>query len=148
MTSNWTVIEKEWKALWKIKAPGKMIIHLCRFAHDCLPSGTQFLRRHIPADSDCIFCSREEGIEHSILFCQFAEVVWREIKQFILVKLLRKGFVSTERWLFDFLARLDDLQATTLAVTFWHIWEARNEVRKAGIKPSSHRTAGKDHCVC
>jgi hypothetical protein len=28
MVSDWAAQEKEWKAIWKIKAPGKMIIHV------------------------------------------------------------------------------------------------------------------------
>jgi hypothetical protein len=39
--------EKHCKAIWKINAPGKMLIHLWRFAQDCLPSGMQMQRRHI-----------------------------------------------------------------------------------------------------
>jgi hypothetical protein len=37
--------EKHWKNIWKINAPGKMKIHLWRFAQDCLPSGVQMQRR-------------------------------------------------------------------------------------------------------
>jgi hypothetical protein len=143
MVSSWTANDKDWKALWKIKAPGKMIIHLWRFIHDCLPSGLQLCRRHIPAVCDCIFCGRDESIEHSMLFCQFARVVWREIKQLFPRSLLRKDFTATKFWLFDFLARSNEQQATVLAVTFWHIWEARNEARNSKTKPNPSRTAGK-----
>jgi hypothetical protein len=45
-----------WKKLWAIKAPGKMKINLWRFAHDCLPSGSQMVRRHIPASAACGVC--------------------------------------------------------------------------------------------
>jgi hypothetical protein len=31
MFSNWIANEKDWKAIWKIKAPGKMNIYLWRF---------------------------------------------------------------------------------------------------------------------
>ena len=96
MYSNWTVDEKNWKAIWKIKAPGKMNIHLWRFSHDCLPSGVQRCRRQIPADDSCIFCGRSEGAEHSMLFCQFARMVWREIKQFVPLKLNGKEFSSNK----------------------------------------------------
>jgi hypothetical protein len=30
---------KDWKAIWRINAPGKMKMNLWRFAHDYLPSG-------------------------------------------------------------------------------------------------------------
>jgi hypothetical protein len=43
-----------WKKLWAISAPGKMKIHLWRFAHDCLPSGVQLCRRHISVKERCV----------------------------------------------------------------------------------------------
>jgi hypothetical protein len=75
-----TVVNK-WKAIWKINAVGKIIIHVWRFAHHCLPSGVQLCRRQIPADGTCVFCGRTKGIEHALLFYQFACEVCREIKQ-------------------------------------------------------------------
>jgi hypothetical protein len=62
-------MEKNWKLVWKIKAPGKMKIHLWRFAHNCLPSGMQLCKRQVPETGPCIFCGRLEGIEHSLLSC-------------------------------------------------------------------------------
>jgi hypothetical protein len=67
MSSAWVADEKAWKMVWKIQAPGKMNIHLWRFAHDCLPSGHQLCKRQIPADGACIFCGRPESISHAML---------------------------------------------------------------------------------
>jgi hypothetical protein len=141
--SGWTANEKDWKAIWNIKAPGKMKIHIWRFVHDCLPSGVQLVKRHIPADGACVFCGRTESIEHSLLFCQFARTVWREIKQHVPLRLDRKFFASCKQWLFDFFGRSSELQRTALAVGFWHIWEARNESRNSEAKPNPIRTVGK-----
>jgi hypothetical protein len=135
--------EKEWKAFWKIKAPGKMLIHLWRFAHDCLPSGAHLCKRKIPVSGLCTFCDLPEGIEHAMLTCQFARMVWQEVKKHCPIKLERKGFRSPMRWLFDFLARSSELQAYVLAVGFWLIWEARNDKRNEGTKPDPKQTSGK-----
>jgi hypothetical protein len=62
-------------------APGKMKIHLWRFAHDFLPSGTQMQHRNIPSSDACIFCGKEERIEHSLLLCPFARHVWQLVKK-------------------------------------------------------------------
>jgi hypothetical protein len=72
MSSGTEGDSKLWKTLWSVKAPGKMKITLWRFANDCLPSGHQLEKRHVPACPDCIFCGRHETIAHAILFCQFA----------------------------------------------------------------------------
>jgi hypothetical protein len=80
MTSGTDGDSKLWKTLWSVKAPGKMIITLWHFSHDCLPSGHQLQKRHIPACTDCIFCGRHESIEHALLFCQFAREVWEAVR--------------------------------------------------------------------
>jgi hypothetical protein len=64
--------EKNWKAVWSITAPGKMKIVLWRMIHDCLPTGHQLVRRHIPADERCYFCGQQERVEHLLLMCPFA----------------------------------------------------------------------------
>jgi hypothetical protein len=143
LSSSWEADEKAWNALWKIKAPGKMNIHLWCFSHDCLPSGIQLCKRQIPADGTCIFCRRAESIGHAMLFCQFARSVWREVKKFVPLKLNRKEFFSNKQWLFDFLSRSNDLQTTTLAVGFYLIWETRNEARNSDVKANPVRTGGK-----
>jgi hypothetical protein len=43
----------------------------------------------------------------------------------------------------DFLARSSSLLGTVLAVTIWHIWEARNDARNNATEPSCRRVAEK-----
>jgi hypothetical protein len=118
LNSGWVANEKLWKALWKITAPGKMKIHVWRFVHDCLPSGVQLRKHQVPETGPCIFCGRMESSAHALLTCQFARVVWREVKQRIHLTLDRKSMVTNRQWLFDFLSRASELQTTTLAVSF------------------------------
>jgi hypothetical protein len=44
------------------------------------------------------------------------------------IQLNMRDFMSTKAWLFDFLSGSTNLEATLLALSFWHIWEARNDV--------------------
>lgn len=80
MASDNATVQRSWKAIWSIKAPNKMKVVLWRFTHDCLPSGVQLQRRHIPTSELCCFCGRSESIEHCLLFCQFAREVWEQVK--------------------------------------------------------------------
>jgi hypothetical protein len=116
-----------------------MKITLWRFTHDCLPSGHQLQHRQVPASPLCIHCSAEERVEHALLFCPFAREVWSVVKDIFSVELDRKRFISPKQWLFEFLERSSNLQATTLAVTFWHLWDTRNKLREEGgsLHPSS-----------
>lgn len=115
-----------WKALWTINAPGKMLIHLWRSVHDCLPTGFQLRRRHVPATEGCIFCGHDDRIEHVFLVCPFAATVWDAIKEKFQINLCRRELCNMRQWVFDFLTRSSHIQKTVLAVTLRHIWEARN----------------------
>jgi hypothetical protein len=120
---------KLWKKLWATKAPGKMKINVWRLAHDCLPTGAQLCRRHIPASGACVYCKREETAEHVFLFCQFANEVWQEIKLAYDIHLRRKFFTCTKTWVFDFLSRSTERECMIMMVTIWHLWLARNDAR-------------------
>jgi hypothetical protein len=80
-SSDTSANEKEWKALWSIQAPAKMKVVLWRLVHDCLPTGHQLQRHHIPDDDSCAFCGHSERVEHLFLFCPFARAVWDQIKE-------------------------------------------------------------------
>lgn len=120
-----------------------MKVVLWRLAHDCLPSGVQLQRRHIPTSELCCFCGRSESIEHCLLFCQFAREVWEQVKLCFDINLCRSTFTSPSQWLFNFLPRANDLMSTVMTVTIWHIWEARNSARNDVEMPHPCRIAGK-----
>jgi hypothetical protein len=100
------------------------------------------MKRHIPTSDSCIFCGREESIEHSLL-CQFAHEVWREVKKIYTIHLDRHDFMPRKFWLFDFLAQATDVEATVLLIGCWHIWEAGNDARNNQAFPNPRRTCGK-----
>jgi hypothetical protein len=133
--------EKQWKSVWKITAPDKMKINLWRFAHDCLPSGVQLVRHNIPTHPACVFCGKEEDIEHALLQCPFAREVWRGVKTSFNIRLARRDFMSPKLWLFSFLSRATELEATVLAVGCWYIWDTRNDVRKNQQNPDPKQTS-------
>jgi hypothetical protein len=58
--SNQKQVAKEWKTLWSITAPPKMLIVLWRFAHDCLPTGQQLKHRKIQTSELCPHCGKDE----------------------------------------------------------------------------------------
>lgn len=55
----------------------------------------------------------------------------------------RYNFLSPKLWLSDFLSRSSDQEAIVLAVTFWHIWEARNYARNNTDAPHPRCTVEK-----
>nr|XP_051217778.1 uncharacterized protein LOC127335209 [Lolium perenne] len=142
LPSDTSADEKFWKSLWAIKAPGKTKIVLWRVAHDCLPTGFQLQHRHIPAVDSCVFCGRNERVEHVILFCPFSHGVWEAVKIFPL-ELCKKELVNARQWISNFIARGSNVLCTVLAVTIWHIWDARNDARNNATEPSCRRVVEK-----
>jgi hypothetical protein len=76
--------------------------------------------------------------------CPFAQAVWDAVRMQIPLKFNRSSVGNMQQCLFDFLAKASPIQATTLAITCWHIWEVRNDARngKGTIHPP--RVAGKN----
>jgi hypothetical protein len=77
---------------------------------------------------------------HSLLVCSFAQDVWRSIKEIFSIKLNKDEFRSAKEWLFDFLSKATDLEATLLAVVFWHVCESRKDARNNQAQPKPRRT--------
>jgi len=128
-TSNQDQAANDWKRLWKIKVPPKMLIMLWRFVHDCLPTGQQLKNRNITASEVCCHCAREENLHHTFIGCQYVAEVWKELKKRTGLKINQKWCGSARNWLFDILSRCTSRETTILAIAFWHIWEARNAMR-------------------
>jgi hypothetical protein len=71
-------------------------------------------------------------VKHALLFYPFARAVWSEVKTECNIQLNRRSFSTPKLWLFEFLSRCPKQEATTLAVTCWHLWDARNELHEEG----------------
>jgi hypothetical protein len=82
-------------------------------------------------------------VEHLFLFCPFASAVWSAGKEFAPICLDKGSFSCMKSWLFQFIERASKLQATTMTVTCWHIWEARNDARHGVEILSPKRIAGR-----
>lgn len=107
-----------------------MKIVLWRLAYNCLPTGQQLKKRHVPEAPDiCYYCGREETLEHTFLICQYVAEIWRELKNGCGLSRRLHNCPSAKQWLFDYLAKSTEEEATILTITIWHIWEARNCVR-------------------
>jgi hypothetical protein len=136
--SNQKQVVKEWKTLWSITAPPKMLIVLWRFAHDCLTTGQQLKHRKIQTSELCPYCGKDENLYHAFIGCHYVADIWKEIKRRCGLQLSKVWMGLPRNWLFEYLSSCTKSEATLLAITFWHIWESRNAVRngEAEIHPS------------
>jgi ribonuclease HI len=69
--------------------------------------------------------------------------VWRTVKQAFNIQLVRRDFMSTKHWLFEFLERATELEATVFAIGCWHISDARNDTRNNHSTPDPKRTSAR-----
>jgi hypothetical protein len=74
-----------------------------------------------------------------MLFCQFANEVWKGIKPKYGIQLKRREFILARMWTLNFLERSSVIEATSVMVAMWHIWDARNKFHEEGTMahPSS-----------
>jgi hypothetical protein len=79
--SNQEQSAKEWKTLWSITAPPKMLIVLWIFVHDCLPTGQQLRHRKIQTSEFCRHCGKDENLYHAFIGCHYVANIWKEIKR-------------------------------------------------------------------
>jgi hypothetical protein len=104
-TSNQSQTARDWKRLWSIKAPPKMLIVLWRFAHNCLPTGQQLKHKNIQAYEGCPHCGREENLYHTFMGCPYVHMMWRNLQRRCGFKLNKIWYGSQSAWLFEFLQR-------------------------------------------
>ncbi|KAL0313070.1 UNVERIFIED_CONTAM: Retrovirus-related Pol polyprotein from type-1 retrotransposable element R2 [Sesamum radiatum] len=65
-----------WKFLWKLKAPPKVVLFAWRCARNLLPTAKNLKRKGVPTDG-CIGCAREsEDSVHFLLNCSYEWLVW------------------------------------------------------------------------
>jgi hypothetical protein len=76
-----------------------------------------------------------------MLFFPCAYQVWRGVKATSHVHLCRKDFTNNKVCIFDFLARANNREAISLAVTVWHIWNSCNEVHNSEPLKQQHNLA-------
>lgn len=80
-SSSWTAPrQSEWKTLWNLPIPGKVLMFLWHLAHNSLPTRMNIKRkRHVELDNLCQMCSMlDEDGGHLFLRCKKVEAIWRE----------------------------------------------------------------------
>jgi hypothetical protein len=82
-----------------------------------------------PASPASVHCSKQQSTEYALPFFPFACGLVRWYSELWFAS-QQQGFTSLETWIFEFLAKSADLDATVLTVSLRHMWDARNKIRK------------------
>lgn len=74
-TSNPPLVN--WKKLWSIDLPPKILCFLWQLCHNALPLGENLLKRNFKIEGTCIFgCHAIENTQHLFADCPFARACW------------------------------------------------------------------------
>uniref|UniRef100_A0A803QF26 Reverse transcriptase domain-containing protein n=1 Tax=Cannabis sativa TaxID=3483 RepID=A0A803QF26_CANSA len=127
LKGDWSVqLESDlWKHLWKLKVPPKVVHFAWRALRGCLPTRSQLQTRHVPVESQCVFCNNDvETILHVLILCPFAQSCWNRSA----IDLIPSAAGSFPDWFAEFWARQRTGAVEELLMVGWSIWKSRNEL--------------------
>ncbi|KAH1239475.1 putative ribonuclease H protein [Glycine max] len=123
----------EFKELWKVKVPSKVIVFAWRLLKDRLPTRDNLRRKHVELqDFMCPFCRTiEESAGHLFFHCSKVFPIWCEMLSWVnLVGVFphhpRHHFLQHIYGAFEGI-QLDRWKGWWLALT-WTIWKHRNSI--------------------
>jgi ribonuclease HI len=123
-----------WKALWKLKIPGKVKIFSWRALHGILPLKCILANRHIGESAECPVCALDaEDVRHLLFTCQVAKDMWAhlELSDVIVdaIQVDRSGSAVLEHILRMPSTAMPGMQSVQLKevimVTCWYLWWLR-----------------------
>jgi hypothetical protein len=125
------------KKIWKIKIPLKIKIFLWFLQRGVTLTKDNLARKNWRGSQKCIYCNRNETIQHLFLDCPGAKMMWRII--FFATGLNQPRSISHMfgTWLMNQHKRVKSLICVGVAAFCWAIWRCRNDVIFNKMKTNS-----------
>uniref|UniRef100_A0A2N9FJC4 laccase n=1 Tax=Fagus sylvatica TaxID=28930 RepID=A0A2N9FJC4_FAGSY len=91
-------LHHNWKLLWKLKLPHKILTFTWKILHHALPLKTELNKRGINCANTCSLCnSTTETMEHIFLQCSFARAVWLGVN--ITTASINANNIAVDHWI-------------------------------------------------
>ncbi|KAF5481238.1 hypothetical protein F2P56_001906 [Juglans regia] len=101
-SSNSSILNKLWKAIWKLKLPLKIKIFAWRLCKDCLPTGLNLLKKHVNIDPKCSMRSdQDDDVGHAIVYCAELVESWKDLLPILRNKKIHDDVVFTPKHVVD-----------------------------------------------
>ena len=115
-----------WKTVRSMRAPSKVKTLLWRACREAMPTKSALFRRTISTDPHCVRChASSENSLHALWSCPELDPVWSDLQLWSVRGAVQfMDFKEILSWLIQNNHHLD-----LFAVTFWQIWNQRNQVR-------------------
>lgn len=121
------IMTKVWKSFWSLNCPNKIKHFMWRACRNTLPTNHCLKKRRVASMDDCILCGACETTGHSLVQCNIAVEVWKEICIQMPIG------CPTQMEFFDVVWNLMDKQVgmdwELLVVTAWGLWNNRNSFK-------------------
>jgi ribonuclease HI len=130
-------LHHNWKLLWKLKLPHKILTFTWKILHHALPLKTELNKRGINCANTCSLCnSITETMEHIFLQCSFARAVWLGVN--ITTASINANNIAVDHWIQNMIngPNGDSNTLELVLTTLWCIWSQRNKVIFEGITPN------------
>lgn len=139
------ILVKDWKLVWNISASPKVVSFIWRAFSNILPVMSNLRQKRAVQYDKCPICHcHEETIEHCLLLCDWAQMVW--FGSDVHYRVDRQQIRSFEEWFVGTVegAKLRKRERaefiTMLAYSCWMIWKCRCEFVHGGSKIDVERT--------
>jgi hypothetical protein len=125
------------KYIWKIKVPLKIKIFMWFLHHKVILTKDNLAKRNWEGSKTCVFCDKDESIQHLFFECPLAKTVWRII--FLAFSISPPSNITNlfGNWLSG-IAKKDLIQIRVgVCAIVWAIWNVRNDFIFNKQKPHS-----------
>jgi ribonuclease HI len=121
--------ENKWwyKAIWKVRIPGKIICFMWLCLKDCILTGANYRKRGGIGPSVCSLCLRgEETTTHLFVHCATSQSIWKEVLSYL--KFPEAWYCSSlEDNLVLWFTKYPKMRHIPFLV-IWGLWKYRNKI--------------------
>lgn len=117
------------KCMWKVKVPPKIKVFVWLIMRNSILTKDNLLRRGWSGDANCVFCGKEESVDHLFLNCSVAKFLWGILQTCFGFGALPDNMKTL--WT-DWISRFGKEKRKKLCVgifaLLWSIWTCRNDI--------------------
>jgi exonuclease III len=125
------------RKIWKMKTPLKIKIFLWFLQRGVILTKDNLARKNWKGSQHCIFCNRNETIQHLFLDCPCAKMIWRIIFFATSLQQPRSIRHMFGNWLSNQHKKVKNMIWVGVAALCWAIWRCRNDVIFNKLKTNS-----------
>ena len=122
-----TLVECDFRWIWKAKIPLKIQIFLWQLFQDAVLTREVMKKRKWAGNPKCLFYNEVETSQHLFFTCPVARVVWRTVGCVFGTSLCPNNLWQYFSWCYIFLPDGAKFYTFGLAAICWAIWNCRNQ---------------------